>query len=329
MHRRSPIALSLAGLALVLAAAGCGGSGAVTGTTEEAPPPIGHAVIAGTVAGGGVAASSGSTVHALSGDAGLVVTVVGTPLQGAVDEEGEFALLGVPAGTVTLHFEGPGADARLTVSGLVDGKVMALQIHLSGAKAETTSPPACSPTRDVKFTGILEKMSATSLVVGGRAVDLSALQKVWRNGRRTTFDDLQVGEKIKVWGQQRGDGVMLADEIEAGTFGPPAGDQQVSFRGVVQSVTFPAFGAARLRPRLVLSHPRRQGLDGRDRRRDAVQVVERQRPRPCGDRGRRQGLRGGLGEVRRPRRRHEGRDRRPLTSGRRRPASAPVGAAAP
>jgi hypothetical protein len=248
MYRRSSLSLSLAGLALVLAAAGCGGSGAVTGATEEPPVvpvvPVGRAVIAGTVVGGGVAAAGNPSVHALSGDTGLVVTVDGTPLQATVDEEGEFALVGVPAGTATLHFEGPGIDARLEVSGLVDGQVMSLEVRLSGDRAETTSPPTCSRDKDVKFIGVLERRSATTLVVSGRTVDLSRLQKVWRNGQRTTLDDLQLGEKIKVWGKQRGDGVVLADEIEAGTFYQPGQDQRVSFRGVVQSVAFPAVAAA-------------------------------------------------------------------------------------
>lgn len=248
MSRRSTLAVFVAGLALVLAAAGCGGSGAVTGATEEPPVvpvvPVGRAVIAGTVVGGGVAASGNPSVHALSGDTALVVTVDGTPLQAAVDEEGEFALVGVPAGTVTLHFEGPGIDARLGVPGLVDGQVMSLEVRLSGGKATTTSPPTCSPTKDVKFIGTLERMTATTLVVGGRTVDLSTLQKVWRDGKRTTLDDLQVGEKIKVWGKQRGDGIVLADEIEAGTFYQPGQEQRVGFRGVVQSVTFPAVAAA-------------------------------------------------------------------------------------
>jgi hypothetical protein len=248
MYRRSSLALSLAGLALVLVAAGCGGSAAVTGATEEPPAVplggVGRAVIAGTVVGGGVAASAGTSAHALSGDTGLVVTVDGTPLQAGVDEEGEFALVGVPAGTATLHFAGPGIDARLTVSGLVEGQVLSLEVRLSGGQARTATPPTCSPTKDLKFTGILERMSTATLLVSARTVGLSALQKVWRNGRRTTLDDLHVGEKIKVWGRQRGDGVVLADEIETGTFYQPGREQRVSFRGVVQSVAFPAVAAA-------------------------------------------------------------------------------------
>jgi hypothetical protein len=248
MYRRSSLALSLAGLALVLAAAGCGGSGAVTGATGATvePPavPVGRAVIAGTVVGGGVGASANASVHALSGDTGLVVTVDGTPLQATVDEEGEFALVGVPAGTVTLHFEGPGIDARLEVSGVVDGQVMSLEVRVSGGRAETTSTPTCSPTKDVKFIGVLERISATTLVVSGRTVDLSTLQKVWRDGKRTTLDDLQVGEKVRVWGKQRANGVVAADEIEAGTFYQPDQEQRVGFRGVVESVAFPSVAAA-------------------------------------------------------------------------------------
>jgi len=233
----------LTALALGLAVAGCGKGGSVTGADGggPVPVPVGHAVIAGTVVGGGVASSSWSGVHALSGSEGLVVTVEGTGLQAPVDEEGEFALAGVPAGTVTLHFQGPGVDARLTVSGLVDGQVLTLKVHVSGSSAQTTSTPTCAPTSDVKFTGILEQISSTELIVSGRRVDLGALQKVWRNGRRTTLDSLEVGEKVKVWGTLRGDGVVVAEEIEAQTEDASTGDKRVSFRGRVDSVDLQIF----------------------------------------------------------------------------------------
>jgi len=237
MRRLNHSLLGLAGLAgTLLVAAGCGGSGSVTGAEDA---PVGHGVIAGTIEGGGFAASSTPGFHALSrGDSGIVVTVEGTSLQAIVDEEGEFALAGVPAGTVILHFQGPGVDARLTVSGLLEGQVLSLKVHVSGTTAEATTAPTCSPTSEVKFTGVLESVSGSMLVVGGRSVDTSEIRKVWRGDHRTTLDDLEIGEKVKVWGTLRGDGVVVAEEISA--LSSDDGNDQVHFRGKVESLAFSA-----------------------------------------------------------------------------------------
>jgi Domain of unknown function (DUF5666) len=214
--------LSLAGLAISLAAAGCSGSSSVAGPDAAVAPAAGNAVVQGTVTGAG---------------AGLQVGVVGTPLVAPVDEEGQFALAGVPAGTATLKFEGGGIDARVSVPGLQDGLVTSITVQLSGGSAQLTGAPNCAPTADTFFSGILEQMAGTRLVVAGRTVDASQIQKVWRGERRIQLSDLHVGEKVKVWGTLRGDGVVAAEEIAALTSGPGSdGETWVSFTGVVESV---------------------------------------------------------------------------------------------
>jgi len=61
--------------------------------------------------------------------------------------------------------------------------------------------------------------------------------KVWRGDRRSTLDSLQVGDKLKVWGTLRGDGVVVAEEIQALTTEPgPTGWTWVVFSGVVESL---------------------------------------------------------------------------------------------
>ncbi len=230
-------------LSLMLAVAGCGGSSGVTGP-DEASVAAGAGVIAGTVVGGGVATASSGDVHSLSGHEGLLVSVEGTPIQALVDEEGEFALAGVPAGSVELRFAGPGVDARVTVTGVLNAQVMSLQVHVSGATAQVTSPPECAPTQEVKFTGILESRSGHLLVVGGRHVDASQVRKIWRNGRRAALEHLEVGEKLKVWGTQRADGGVVAEEIEvrssSSSTPPPGNGEKVSFKGKVESISFTA-----------------------------------------------------------------------------------------
>jgi hypothetical protein len=236
----------MAGLALGLAAAGCGSSDSVTGSTEG--PTVGIAVVQGTVVGPSstaapMGASStgapGDGFTALSGGDGLTVRVEGTHISTGVDEEGQFILSGLPPGTVTLVFEGSGTSAHLTVSGLRDGQVLSLQVHLSGGTATITSQQPCTPTKETKLIGKLDSMKGTQLVVRGRPVDASEIRKVWRGSSRTQLDELKVGEKVKVWGTLRGDGVIVAEEIEA----LDAGDNEkkwVTFRGKVQSVGFRA-----------------------------------------------------------------------------------------
>lgn len=221
MRRNRFVCLSLAGLFVALLAAGCGGSSAVTGP-ETASPVAGNAVVQGTVTGA---------------SAGLQVGVVGTPLVAPVDEEGQFALAGVPSGTATLRFEGSGIDARVPVPGLQDGLVTSVTVHLSGGTAQLSGTPSCTPTAETFFSGTIDSIAGPRLVVAGRTVDAGQVKKVWRGERRIQLSELQAGEKVKVWGTLRGDGVVLAEEIAALTTGPGStGETWVSFTGKVESV---------------------------------------------------------------------------------------------
>lgn len=221
MRRKQFVCLTLAGLALALAVAGCGGSSAVTGP-DAGTPVAGNAVVQGTVTGAG---------------AGLQVGVVGMPLVAPVDDEGQFALAGLPAGTATLKFEGAGIDARVSVPGLQDGLVTSITVQLSGGSAQLTGTPSCAPTAETFFSGTLEQISGTRLVVSGRPVDVSEIKKVWRGERRIQLSDLQVGDRVKVFGILRGDGVVLAEEIAVLSSEPGGGGETwVAFTGKVESV---------------------------------------------------------------------------------------------
>jgi hypothetical protein len=230
------VRLLAAGLAAALVAAGCGGKGAsVTGPDEV--PASGSAVLQGGIVGAGFTSSSTGSVHALSSGSGMTVSVVGTALSTAVDEEGRFVMSGLPGGTATLRFEGGGVDARLTVPGLVDGQVLSIEVHMSGSSAELGSSPTCAPSAETHFSGALESIAGTRLVVAGRTVDASAVRKVWRGDRRIELADLQVGEKVKVWGTLHGDGIVMADEIIAlTTEGSSGGMTWVTFSGKVEAV---------------------------------------------------------------------------------------------
>lgn len=221
MRRKHFVCRFLAGLAAVLAAAGCGGSAAVTAPEAEGLA-TGSAVLQGSV---------------MAAPAGLQVGVVGTPLVAEVDDEGQFALAQVPAGTITLRLEGAGIDARVSVPGLQDGLVTSIKVQLAGGSAQLAGAPSCTPTADTFFSGKIESIAGARLVVSGRAVEASPTVKVWRGNKGVTLDSLQVGEKVKIWGTLRGDGVVIAGDIQALTSEPgPAGWTWVVLSGVVESV---------------------------------------------------------------------------------------------
>jgi Domain of unknown function (DUF5666) len=226
---------SLAALA-ALWAAGCGSGGPSLTEPEPSAPSAGSAVIQGTVSGGGVAASS---VHASSSGAGtLRVSVVGTSLATDTDSEGQFVLTGVGTGPATLRFEGAGVDARLSVSGLVNGQILTVHVHVAGSSAQLVSPPANKPTQDMKFSGTIESVGRSRIVVAGRTVEDHGNTKCSRGDYRIAFGDLKVGEKVTVWGTLQPSGVVHAYEVAAdGPSKPkePQG-QSVSFKGRVDSV---------------------------------------------------------------------------------------------
>ncbi len=223
-------------LAAVALLAGCGKSASVTGSSE--PVVAGNAVLLGTVQGVGFAAApvTGAT-HQSSGGTGYTVTVVGAA-GGTVeiDEDGRFVLAGLPAGAVTLRIEGGGVSAQVTVQGLVDGQVLTVEMKLTGGTVQLTGSPTCAPiVADTFFSGDLESISTAQIVVSRRVVDVTKLQKVWTPGGRAQLSDLKVGDRIKVWGTLRGDGVVVADEIVSVT--NDAGETWFSFKGRVDGVS--------------------------------------------------------------------------------------------
>lgn len=207
------VCLLLAGLAGVMMS-GCGSSSAVTAPDE--PVAKGASVLHGAVLAPGLngLSSAAPGVSAQSGGSGWVVSVVGTSLSSELDRDGRFVLTLVPSGSVTLRIEGPGVSAQLVLSGLVDGQVTSVEIRVTGGSAQLTTAPQCTPTAETFFSGDLDKAAGTQLVVAGRDVDASQIKVVWRGARRIQLSDLVPGEPVKVWGTLRGNGVVVAEEIQ-------------------------------------------------------------------------------------------------------------------
>ncbi len=222
--RRGILCLAFVAVAAAGLLAACGGSGASTGA-DQPVAATGNAVLQGSVRGT---------------SEGLRVSVPGTPLAAAVDDDGQFVMSKMPAGSVTLRFEGGGANATLAVEGLRDGQVTSIDVTLSGGTAKLNGAPNCAPQTVTYFSGNVEQIADGKMVVSGRTVDTTALKKVWRAGVRVQPSDMQVGDKVRVSGTLRGDGVMMADEIECLTLAP-GGETWVSFSGTVESVSASAF----------------------------------------------------------------------------------------
>ncbi len=233
------VCLVLAGLASVITS-GCGSSSAVTGADEQ--PIGGSSVLHGALLAPGISSAAAAPgVSAQSGGGGWVVSVAGTSLSSEVDEDGRFVLAGVPAGSVTVKVEGPGVSAQVTVSGLVDGQVTSVEIRVTGGNAQLVSAPKCTPSAETYFSGSLDQAKGTDLVISGRRVDASQVVKVWRGERRIQLSELEVGEKVKVWGVLQGDAVVRAEEIAALTTGTNSQKTWTTFSGKVDSVEGKSF----------------------------------------------------------------------------------------
>jgi len=241
--RRASVVVSLFLAVMVgLIESGCGGSSAVSGPDEPRAGAGGASVLHGAVLAPGIGSVAPSTgVGAASGASGWTVSVVGTSSSAPLDDDGRFVLSGLPSGSVTLKIEGPGVSAQLQLGGLVEGQVMSVEIQVTGGSAHVNGTPKCTPSAETYFSGTLDQAAGSQLVVGGRKVDASQISKVWRGERRIQLSELEHGEKVKVWGTLRGDGVVVAEEIAALTDGSDQSKVWVTFSGRVESVEAKGF----------------------------------------------------------------------------------------
>jgi hypothetical protein len=206
--------------------AGCGGGGSALPTSASSASGS-TAKIVGTVDDGATSSSVGEVAMA-SHRAGIKVTVVETGQSTETDGSGQFVVT-VPAGTVTLHFEGSGVDAQLTISGLVAGQTLTITVHASGSHADMGDGQGNNGAHDTCFTsgakaeveGLIDAKSADSITVmqqgkGDFRCLVSASTRIRKGNRALTLDDLTVGTRVHVSGTGRGTsaGVCEVDAAE-------------------------------------------------------------------------------------------------------------------
>ena len=215
--------LGLTTFALLYIAA-CGGGSALPTSASSTSGP--SAKIAGTVDDGATTASAGE-VQAASHRAGIKVTVVETGESTETNSSGQFVIT-VPAGTVTLRFDGPGVNAQLTIAGLVAGQTLTITVHVTGSHADMDDPKDGQGAHEcfasgakAEVEGLIDAKAADSVTVAQQGKGdfrclVSPSTRIRKGNRSLTLDDLTVGSRVHVSGTGSGasGGVCQVDASE-------------------------------------------------------------------------------------------------------------------
>ena len=161
------------------------------------------------------------------------------------DSSGKFVLTGVLAGPVELHSQGPGVNARLTIS-TTAGQTLTITVNVTGGQEDghlTFSSLRVGANIQVHGTtqadmSVLDKTiqlqdstgddggeaelkgkiqsintGAGTLVVGGKTVATDSKTRIRRDDKTLTLMDLKVNDSVDIQGTTRTDGTVLATEI--------------------------------------------------------------------------------------------------------------------
>ena len=174
-------------------------------------------------------AGAGVVPRASTTSSTVTVTIVGTDVSTTVDGGGNFTLTGVPPGTVQLRFQGQGADATLTISGVEADDRLQITVTLNGNSARLDGREKTSGGNGngngnngngnngngVDVNGRIASIDdgARTLRVNGTTVLVTG-STVIRHGNRTLrFSDLRVGDHVQVKGARNGS-MVTASEVK-------------------------------------------------------------------------------------------------------------------
>ena len=200
------------GIALLATSVSCGNASGSLSPTGPSGVGSGGAVITGRVRGMNTPATSDS--FAPLATSSLHVTISGTNISSTVNGAGQFTLTGVPPGTVTLQFSGPGVSASITLSGVTAGEQITIDVTLNGTSARVDSE---SRRRDGghEIEGHITAVDAgaRTITVGGSVIAVPAGTSIRRGGTAMTFADLKVGLEVEVETTMNGT-TLVATEVK-------------------------------------------------------------------------------------------------------------------
>jgi hypothetical protein len=214
----------LPALLVAIVAAACGDSSA----SIDGPSGVSRAngaVITGRVSGvslrsstlDGTASTTGSTAGATT----LRVRINGTNISTMVDGAGQFAMEGVPPGTVTLTFTGENISASITLNNVNAGDEIKIEVRLNGSSARIESETRRrDDDDDDEIRDEPNEVEGTVSALSGTcpALTFTVGTRVVRTGSATVFDDrcadVVNGVRVEVKGTRMNDGTFTAARVE-------------------------------------------------------------------------------------------------------------------
>ena len=198
----SPVAPTNSGTSLV------GSSPAPTAGTGAS---IIGSVRTDTVSGLGVRAAS----------TGLIVSLVGTSIEGAVESSGHFELVNVPEGDAHLQFTGPGVDAIATIDAVAAEERIEVVVTVAGPTAAVETTQRSTPTEE-RVTGTVAALAGTcpSLTFTLDGSSISADSSTTYGGG-SNCASMKNGDKRTAVGAREGDGHLSARYHGRGNPRPP------------------------------------------------------------------------------------------------------------
>src|SRR5262245_56220658 len=196
-----------------LLAAACGGDASLSSVGPSSASA--GASITGLVRGSAVTPAPSrslgeETFTALDSRSGVTISVVGTGISTNADNQGQFTLNDVPAGTVVLNFSAPGSNATATLQGVGPGDRVQITVTVNGNNAHIDSEHHNNGEISARITSI---ESGNKFQAGNWTIQTTGSTVIRHGSKTLQFSNLEVGDDIQVRGTRDGS-TVTATEIK-------------------------------------------------------------------------------------------------------------------